>query len=230
MNNQLFTQKEENLLQKNEFWFRFYLHLPTILTVFWAVACLAVGITLSIVIDELYALCILGVVLCPLVYAVGKISFSQAVLQIYLLKKISLQQGGAPNVQYVPAQPSEAAIPCNTPTQVPVQPTLITVIKEEIPEEEPANIATPVTTVAKKKSFSVGEFLKKIGVKKDLTANNFVPLIGALLLGIFGFIMLSINVYTYEHQFKTFYDYYAFNGYDLLSFDSSELELWRPFC
>ncbi len=92
--NELFTTQEEEVLKKNESWFKFYLWAPIVLPAILAVLFFFTGLILAVVIDAIFLVYfwILGGLYCLLLFVIMRISASHKILHIYYLKKITLKQ------------------------------------------------------------------------------------------------------------------------------------------
>ena len=88
-NSDQFTKEDSEVLRDAEKWFKFYVHLPKVLTIIWAILVFLAGLIISIAFEEFIFLLIwFGEILTPLVYVFTKIAVSYPILQVYHLKKI----------------------------------------------------------------------------------------------------------------------------------------------
>ena len=88
--------EDDEIIENNEKWFKFFVVLPKITTVFFAVVCFILGIIFAANVNGGNVVILLifwlgGAVFCALNYAVLKLILSYQILHIYYLKKISLK-------------------------------------------------------------------------------------------------------------------------------------------
>ena len=88
--------EDDEIIENNEKWFKFFVVVPKITTVFFAVVCFILGIIFAANAYRGGGVFLLifwggGAVFCALNYAVLKLILSYQILHIYYLKKISLK-------------------------------------------------------------------------------------------------------------------------------------------
>lgn len=90
---QLVPKTDGEIIFNNEKYFKFFVWLPIITTVIYAVACFVLGIVFTAIEGAIFLLVfwVGGVIFCLLNYISLKIMFSYKVLHIYYLKKIYLK-------------------------------------------------------------------------------------------------------------------------------------------
>ena len=86
-----FNASDKEIIYDNQKWFKFFVFLPQLTTILYAVACFILGIAF---ISDTEGVSILifwfgGAVFCLLNYAILKIVLSYQILSIYLLKQIA---------------------------------------------------------------------------------------------------------------------------------------------
>lgn len=81
---------DEEIIAENERWFKFFVLLPVIVTMFFATACLVLGFILAVEIDMIFLLIFWGGggVFCALTYAFLRIVLCYKILHIYYLKEL----------------------------------------------------------------------------------------------------------------------------------------------
>lgn len=86
---QNFNATDEQIIEDNEKWFKFFVYLPKIATIAWAVCVFITGIVLAAAIDTLCLIIWTGLVVSPLIYAIIKLALSYKILHIYYLKRMA---------------------------------------------------------------------------------------------------------------------------------------------